>query len=317
MKSPSSKYPNLSKRSQLFNDNLKNTMSKPLYELSPEEARMFLINIQRQTHKNIDVVAEDRAVYTPDAGSVDLRIIRPSDEFLPVILYIHGGGWVMGNKETHDMLIRNLALKTNSVVIFPEYTLSPNAHFPNALNQIYAVLKYIYENFEEFNIDQNKIILAGDSAGGNMAAALAMKLKYDNSLKVFRQILLYPVMDFDMKTKSYDEFKDGPWLTKKAMEWFMNAYTSNKSERNDIYVSPLKASLENLKGLPPTLVITAENDVLRDEGEMFARKLQNAGVETLSIRINGVHHDFMMLNALFETVQTKIVYDIISSYLEL
>ena len=309
---------NLSRDVQRFNDDLKKQNAKPLYELTAGEARIFLINLQRETHKDINgVIVEDKAIFTQDAGSIDLRIVRPdTNEKLPVILYIHGGGWILGNKETHDMLIKNLSLKTNSAVIFPEYSLSPEVHFPVAIEQIYSGLKYIYDNPEEFNIDNSKIVLAGDSAGGNMAVAVALKSKYDNGPKIIYQILLYPVTDFDMKTGSYEEFKDGPWLTKKAMEWFSEAYIQNKSEKSDIYASPLKANVENLKDLPSTLIITAENDVLRDEGELLADKLDNAGVDVLSIRINGTHHDFMMLNALFNSNQTKICFDIIGSCLK-
>ena len=199
------------------------------------------------------------------------------------------------------MLIKQLAINTNSVVIFPEYSRSPEAKYPVALKEIYSVLEYIYENPDEFNIDNDSIAIAGDSAGANMATVTALKAKNQNGPKLKFQCLFYPVTNADMDTKSYDLFKDGPWLSKKAMEWFFEAYAPDKESRNDIYVSPLKADEEDLKGLPPTLIITAENDVLRDEGEAYARKLDSAGVDVLNIRINGTIHDFLMLNALSDT----------------
>lgn len=318
MKKHSDNEPNLSKITRKFLENLQNRGGKPIYELTPEEARLFLINLQCETHKEIEADVYDKAVFTGENGTVNLRIIRPKgvQEKLPVIFYIHGGGWVMGNSETHDMLIRKLAVSTNSMVVFPEYDLSPEAKFPTAINQCYAALKYVCENHEEFNVLPEKIVVAGDSAGGNMATVLAMMAKEKGGAKIIYQILLYPVTDADMDTESYKEFKDGPYLTKKSMEWFWNAYIGDETQKDDIYVSPLKAPLKELENLPPALVITAENDVLRDEGEMYARKLQEAGVDVLSVRINGTIHDFMMLNALFESPQTKCAFTLICSVLK-
>lgn len=318
MKKPSSKNPNLSPITKSFLMDLEKRNNKPLYELSPEEARQFLINLQRETHKQIDAEVADTTIYTgAEYGSVDLRIVRPlgNNEKLPLILYIHGGGWVLGNKETHDMLIRKLAISSNSVVIFPEYTLSPEAKFPTAINQCYAALKYIYENSQEFNINPKKIVIAGDSVGANMAIGVALKSKYDNGPKIIYQILLYPVTSTQMDTKSYELFKDGPWLTKKAMEWFVNSYICDEKEKSNIYLSPLKTSAERLEHLPPAMIITAENDILRDEGEMFARRLRDSGVDVYSVRVNGTIHDFMMLNALFHSVPTKCTMELISTKL--
>lgn len=300
--------PDLSNTVKNFNNELKKRNGKPLYELTQQEARLFLINLQNETHREIDADIEDRAIYTTDCGSIDLRIVRPKNSgknILPAMLYLHGGGWVMGGKSTHDMLIRTLANEIGVTVIFPEYTLSPEARFPVPLKQCYSVLEYLYENPEEFNIDKEKIVIAGDSAGGNMAASAALMSKYSAGPSILLQVLLYPVTDLNPDTKSYNEFKDGPWLTKKAMQWFIDAYAPDKTARNDIYASPLKAPVEKLANLPPALIITAENDVLRDEGEMYASKLQKAGTDVLSLRINGTQHDFLMLNALQNTMQFR------------
>lgn len=313
MKQPPSKEPNICKTTKQFLKDLETKMDKPLYDLPPNEARIFLNTLQHESHKDIDVSIEDKMIYAENQGSIALRIIRPqnNNDELPAIVYLHGGGWVLGNKDTHDMLIRKLSICTNTTVIFVEYSPSPEAKFPAAINQTFAVLEYLQNHSYEFNINKDKIIIAGDSAGANIAAAVAMKAKYCDKVTILMQVLLYPVTSADMDTKSYDEFKDGPWLTKKAMKYFWDEYLQNKDMKNDIYASILKAPLDLLKGLPTTLVITAENDVLRDEGEMFARKLMQAGVDVFSVRINGAIHDFLMLNALAETAQVKGTFKLI------
>ena len=177
------------------------------------------------------------------------------------------------------------------------------------------MLEYVYNYPDEFDIDRDNIVIAGDSAGANMTAACALKSKVENLPPVKAQILLYPVTDASMDTKSYDDFKDGPWLTKKAMEYFWHAYLPDKKTGEEIFISPLKAGIEDLKNLPPALIITVENDVLRDEGEEYARKLDKAGVKVSNVRINGTIHDFMMLNALCENIQTKCTFSLVCSYL--
>lgn len=307
MSEPNSKLPNLNTQTEEFISELEAQDNKPLYKLTPTQAREFLQNLQKENHKEIPADVKDITIFTDIAGDVNLRVVRPkgNEEKLPAILYIHGGGWVIGDKNCFDMLIRKIAIHTNSVVFFPEYSLSPEEKFPKALEQIYAVLRYIYEEHEEFNIDKNRIAIAGDSVGGNMATATAIKIKNDGGANLLFQCLFYPVTNADMDTHSYDQFRDGPWLTKKAMEWFFDAYVPDKTIRDDIYISPLQADESELAGLPPTLIITAENDVLRDEGEAYARKLDSANVDVLNIRINGTIHDFLMLNALSDTEPAK------------
>ena len=307
MSEPNSKLPNLNTKTEEFISELEAQDNKPLYKLTPALAREFLQNLQKENYKEIPADVKDITIFTDIAGDVNLRVVRPKDneEKLPAILYIHGGGWVIGDKNCFDMLIRKIAIQTNSVVFFPEYSLSPEEKFPKALEQIYAVLRYIYEEHEEFNIDKNRIAIAGDSVGGNMATATAIKIKNDGGANILFQCLFYPVTNADMDTHSYDQFRDGPWLTKKAMEWFFDAYAPDKTVRDDIYISPLQADESELAGLPPTLIITAENDVLRDEGEAYARKLDSANVDVLNIRINGTIHDFLMLNALSDTEPAK------------
>lgn len=306
MSEANSKLPNLTAETEEFISKIEAADGQPLYKMTPQEARNFLENLQSQTHKEISANTTDTTILT-EAGNVDIRVVKPqhTEEKLPVILYLHGGGWILGGKESFDMLIKKLAVFTNSTVVFPDYSRSPEVQYPTALNEIYAVLEYIFQNPEEFNIDPQRIAIAGDSAGANMATVTALRAINKNGPKILFECLFYPVTNSDMDTKSYDLFKDGPWLSKKAMEWFWEAYVPDKKLRDDIYISPLKAEEEDLSKLPRTLIITAENDVLRDEGEAYARKLDSAGVDVLNVRINGTIHDFLMLNALADTLPAR------------
>lgn len=310
MPQPNSKNPNLSRKVQDFIDKISTKDIKPLYEMTPQDARCFLSDLQEQYPIEIKTDIKDVTIKTKDANDVGVRIIKPQDtkETLPAIIYLHGGGWIMGNEQTHDSLIKKLAKQTKSAVFFVKYALSPETAYPTALNQAYGVLEYIAEHPEEFNIDQTRIAIAGDSAGGNMAAVLARKVKEYGGPDLKFQALFYPVTDLNMDSNSYESFKDGPWLTKKAMEWFIDAYDPDKKLRNNPDLSPLKSEIINLKGIVPALIITAENDVLRDEGEAYAQKLNQAGVEVTCVRINGTIHDFMMLNALQDSAQTKSAF---------
>lgn len=319
MKEPSSKKPYLDKVTEIFIKEVELKGGKPLYELTPAQAREFLTNLQYQYHKNIDADVEDVEIFSELAGTISLRLVRPKEhkgEKLPLIIYCHGGGWILGDAQSFDMTIRTIANHTKSVVAFVNYSRSPESQYPAALNQIYGAMKYLSENPNEYNIDSENIAIAGDSAGGNMAAAAAIKANKDGTVQLKCEALVYPVTDADMKTESYDQFKDGPWLTKKAMEWFWDAYIPEKNKRKDIYASPLKADIDDLVGLPPTLIITAENDVLRDEGEAYARRLIEADVDTVCVRINNIHHDFLLLNGLRESKATKTAYKILCKFLK-
>lgn len=306
-----SNSPHLSKEMKEFLNELSQRNEQPLYEMAPEQARDFLSSIQQESKHEISAEVEDTIVMTPEMDNVDVRIVRPKNkdnEVLPAILYIHGGGWVMGGKDTHDYLIKKLSLCSNAAVIFPDYELSPEARYPKAIDQCYSVLKYISNHPDEFNIDSDKIIVAGDSAGANMAAAIALRAKLENGPKIYYQMLLYPVTSAKMNTKSYSDFKDGPWLSKKSMEWFWDMYAPEKERREEIYASVLNASLDELSGLPAALILTNQNDVLRDEGELYAQKLMDAGVKVASVRINGVIHDSMMLNAINLDTSVQAAY---------
>ena len=274
--------------------------SKPpfLYELGPEGARKLLDDLQAAPIDKAEV-GEDTWITVPaEVGDVQVRILKPlgASGMLPVILYLHGGGWIIGNSGTHDRLIRELVAGSNAALVFVEYDRSPEAQYPRAIEQGHATARWITENGESEGLDASRMAVAGDSVGGNMTAALAILAKQRGDVHFVHQSMYYPVTDAAQDTDTYRTFADGPFLTAKAMAWFWDAYLPDHSRRNEITASPLRASLDELAGLPPALVIVDQNDVLRDEGEAYAAKLTQAGVLTTSVRYNFVTHDFMMLN---------------------
>ncbi len=300
--------PNLNKPIADFIGKLKKAGGKPLYELTPQEARNVLLEVQKNEGETPKAKIDEITVPLVNGREMRVLIVKPADtdDPLPVIFYVHGGGWVMGNEVTHDRLIRQLACGVPAAVVFPVYLPSPEAQYPQTTDDLFTVLQYIAEYGAKYNLDAGRLVVAGDSVGGNMATVMALKAKKnDNKPKIDFQLLLYPVTNAVFDNESYQEFAEGPWLTKKAMEWFWKQYAPDKNSRKEIYASPLMANKEDLEGLPPALIITDENDVLRDEGEAYARKLDAAGVEVVSVRINGTIHDFLMLNDLADTVPTR------------
>jgi acetyl esterase len=293
--------PVLEPATQKFIDGLAG--SKPIYTLSPQAARGVLLSAQSGPVELAPVSSEDRVLPVGPTGKTRIRVIRPEhvDGTLPVILYFHGAGWVMGDAKTHDRLVRELATGARATIVFVDYERSPENRYPVAIEQDYAVTDYVSKHPREFNVDASRLAIAGDSVGGNMAAVVSLLAKERKGPAIKAQLLFYPVTDASMSDGSYQTFANGPWLTKPAMAWFWDAYLPDIAARRDVHVSPLNATAEQLKGLPPALIITAENDVLRDEGEAYARKLTEAGVIVTSTRYNGTIHDFVLLNALADT----------------
>ncbi|UUN30567.1 alpha/beta hydrolase [Streptomyces sp. FIT100] len=282
--------------------------SKPpfLYQLGPEKARKVLDDIQAAPIDKLSVDSEWMTV-PADVGDVRVRIVRPQNATgpLPVVLYMHGGGWVLGNADTHDRLVRELADGARAAVVFVEYARSPEAHYPVAIEQGYATAQWVMHEGAAHGLDPDRMAVAGDSVGGNMATALALMAKERGDVRFVQQSLFYPVTNADMDTKSYSDFATGYFLTAKAMEWFWDAYAPDRTQRSEITASPLKAGLDQLAGLPPAFVIVDEADVLRDEGEAYAAKLRAAGVDVTTVRYDGITHDFMMLNPLSDTHATR------------
>lgn len=288
-----------------------------IYELAPEDGRNLLEEVQTSPVEKYDVDIEDTNFSTEKWGDIQVRFIRPkgNKDKLPIIYYIHGAGWVFGSAKTHDKLVRELAVRTNSVVVFPEYTRSPEAKYPTAIEQNYDVLQQLKDVSEKKNFDINKLTVAGDSVGGNMATVMTIMTKQYGGLPIKQQLLYYPVTNAEFDTESYNQFAENYYLTKEGMQWFWNQYTADSKERAEITASPLRASIEDLKGLPPAMILNAESDVLRDEGEAYANKLREAGVEIAQIRFQGTIHDFVMVNDLDQTSATREAMDISTSWI--
>ena len=271
------------------------------YDLTPEQARKVLDDVQAQPPADQLPPVDEQWITVPTpVGEVQVRIVTPVDSTrpLPCVLYLHGGGWVLGNAGTHDRLVRDLCIGAEAVVAFVEYDRSPEARYPVAIEQAYATACWVTDHGSEVGIDSSRIAIAGDSVGGNMAAAVTILADRRGDVSFCHQSLYYPVTDAAQNTESYTEFADGPFLFAKSMQWFWDAYLPDESRRGEITVSPLMASLDDLAGLPEAFVIVDENDVLRDEGEAYARRLLEAGVRTTTVRYNATIHDFMMLNPL-------------------
>jgi acetyl esterase len=297
--------PRLELHTQQFIDSLAG--APPIYTLSPADARAVLVRAQSVPVGKPSAQIQDMALPVGPSGSVAIRIVRPAGaaEVLPAVMYFHGGGWILGDRDTHDRLVREIAVGAKAAVLFVDYARSPEARYPVAIEQAYAATRHVAENGASLRIDPLRLAVAGDSVGGNMAAAVALMAKERRGPKIAFQALFYPVTDAGFDTPSYARFADGPWLTKRAMEWFWDAYLPDHTARKQPTATPLNASLDELAGLPDALVIVDENDVLRDEGEAYARKLSDAGVRVTSVRYNGTIHDFVMLNVLADTPATR------------
>lgn len=270
-----------------------------LRDLGVEGARRLLDDVQAAPIAKPDVDDEWITVVA-EVGDVRARIVKPAGAtgLLPVVLYVHGGGWVLGDAGTHDRLVRDLATGVEAAVVFVEYDRSPEAHHPVAIEQVYATARWIRDHGTEKGLDASRLAIAGDSVGGNMAAAVAILAKRRGDVTFVHQSLYYPVTDAGQDTESYREFAEGFHLRADAMAWFWDSYLPDVDARTDATASPLQASSDELAGLPETFLVVDENDVLRDEGEAYGRKLIKAGVRTTLVRYDGTIHDFMMLNPL-------------------
>ncbi len=279
---------------------LNSSKGKPIEELNPIAARAVLVNAQNSVVVDYSGIEETERMITQDGEEVRVHIVKPfgvrSDA--PVFIYIHGGGWVLGDYPTHKRLVRDLVVESGAVAVFPDYTPSPEARYPVAINQIYAAAKWVSLHGSDIGVNGKNLAIVGNSVGGNMAASVTLMAKEKNGPEIKSQVLLWPVTDADFKTGSYKELGKGRFLTRNMMIWFWDNYLPEIKKRKDIYASPLQASLDQLKGLPPALVQTAENDVLRDEGEAYARKLDEAGVPVTLTRYGGLIHDYGLLNPL-------------------
>lgn len=280
-----------------------------IYEVPPEQGRAILADLQAGEGVPKPLVEEQWVnVDAGERGTVRTRIVRPVEGSgdLPVLIYIHGAGWVFGDEHTHDRLVRELAVGAGVAVVFPVYDRAPEAKYPVQIEQNYAVAQWVAKQGREYGLDTSRLAVCGDSVGGNMATVLALMAAERGDVDLRAQVLLYPVTDANFDTASYLQFADGYYLTRDGMKWFWDQYIPDPEQRGDVYASPLRASEERLAALPTTLVITDEADVLRDEGEAYAAKLRAAGVGVTAVRVEGMVHDFLMLDSLRDCRATVV-----------
>jgi acetyl esterase len=289
-----------------FVDKLIAQSGPPIETLPVEEARRGFELMQSGGRAEVAAgVTEDR--YCVPAGDVPVHVVRPANSAgnLPVIVYFHGGGWVLGSYQSYRRLASDIAISGNAAVVFVEYTLSPEASCPVAVEQGYVVTGFFAQHAAEFGLDGSRLAVAGDSAGGAIAAAVALTARERRGPNLAYQVLLCPMLDANFESGSYCEFAEGPLVTRSMFQYFWDAYAPDANSRRKPETAPLQATLEQLSELPPALVITSEFDVVRDEGEAYARKLREAGVPVRATRYAGTIHDFMMLNGLADAAISR------------
>jgi acetyl esterase len=312
-------YSKVEQNTRAFLEGLQKNSGPPIYKLSPEQARNILSSIQAAPIEIPDADIENRSIPGGPTGELSIQIVRPpgtNNTILPVVVYFHGGGWVLGGSDTHDRLIRELVNGAQVAIVFVNYTPSPEAKYPVSLEQAYATTKWVAENGQTINVDPTRLAVAGDSVGGNMAIADTLLAKERKGPDIKFQLLFYPVTDANFDTPSYMQYQEGYFLTREAMKWFWDNYTAESSNRKEPTVSPLQASIEQLRGLPPALIINGELDVLRDEGEAYAHKLMEAGVVVTAVRYHGTIHDFVMLNPITKTPAARAAIEQASQVLK-
>lgn len=280
---------------------------KPLETLSPKDARAVLTSAQSSVKLDLPACDVSNTSIKLDRQRVDLTIVRPAGvkSQLPAFMFFHGGGWVLGDFPTHERFVRDLVAGSGVAAVFVNYTPSPEAHYPVAIQQAYAATKWVAEMGREINVDGKRLAVVGNSVGGNMSAVVSLMAKDKQGPEIKLQVLMWPVTDASFETRSYQQFADGYFLTRNMMKWFWDNYTTDPNQRAEIYASPLRATTEQLRGLPPALVTVAENDVLRDEGEAYARKMDAAGVDVTLVRYDGMIHDWGLLNPISQVPGTR------------
>ncbi|HXB95512.1 MAG TPA: alpha/beta hydrolase [Puia sp.] len=297
--------------------------SRPIESLPIPAARQVLIDAQKAFNVDYSGIEESEKAIEANGFTIPLNIVRPAGVRgdlpvgtggdlpvgiggdLPAFIFVHGGGWVLGDYPTHRRLVRDLVVASGCAAVFVNYTLSPEAHYPQAIHEIYAAAKWVSEHGEEIGVDGGKLAVAGNSAGGNMAGATSLMASEKKGPHLRAQVLMWPVTDATFTEESYDLYGEGRFLTVPLMKWSWDQYTPNPEARKERHASLLNATIDELKGLPPTLIQVAENDILRDEGEAFGRRLLEAGVDATTIRYNGMIHDWGMLNGLANEPATR------------
>lgn len=287
-----------------------NAGGPPVESLPKDQARKVLVDAQNAFKVDLSSIEESEKTITSDGYTVKLNIVRPEGAKgkLPVFIFIHGGGWILGDYPTHKRMVRDLVVLSGYAAVFVNYTPSPEAHYPQAINEIYAATKWVAEHGSEIDVDGTNLAVVGNSVGGNMTAVTGLMAKDKKGPHIKLLIMMWPIVDADFDTESYKLYGAQRFLTTPLMKWMYDQYTTDPEQRKEIYASPLQAGLEELKGLPPVFIQVAENDILRDEGEAFGRKLDEAGVTVTTVRYNGVIHDFGLLNGLAEVPATRSLF---------
>ncbi|MGI4865105.1 MAG: alpha/beta hydrolase [Janthinobacterium lividum] len=288
-----------------------NTGGPGLETLPVPAARQVLAGAQASINVDLSSIEVSQKTIEQDGYTVPLHIVRPTgsaDTVLPVFIFIHGGGWVLGDFPTHHRMVRDLVVASGYVAVFVDYTPSPDAQYPQAINEIYAATKWVAEKGAEIKVDGKNLAVVGNSVGGNMTAVTCLQAKEKGGPHIKLQVLMWPVTNTDFTTESFELYGQDRFLTAPLMKWMWDTYTTDPAQRRQIHASPLQATIEQLAGLPPALIQVAENDILRDEGEAYGRKLSEAGVAATTIRYNGMIHDFGLLNALAEVPAVKSLF---------
>lgn len=300
----------ISRETRDFLTALNTAGAPPLETLSPEDARNVLLNAQASTPVDLSGIEESEKTIQVNDYSIKLNIVRPAgvQGALPVFMFIHGGGWVLGDYPTHRRMVRDLVVYSGCCGVFVNYSPAPEQKYPTQINEIYAATQWVANHGNEIEVDGTRLAVVGNSAGGNMAAATCLMAKAKGGPEIKLQILFWPVTDASFDTESYHDYSKDRFLTRSLMQWMFDQYSSDEKQRNEIYLSPLRATIEQLKGLPPALIQTAENDILRDEGEAYGHKLDEAGVPVSIVRYNKMIHDFGLLNALADLPATRSLF---------
>jgi len=303
--------PRLSSGTKEFLKALNSPAPPELEKLTPVEARKVLFDAQMAIEFDYSGIDETEKVIQADGYEIKLNLARPAgttNEKLPVFLFIHGGGWVLGDYPTHRRMVRDLVLESDAAAVFVNYTRTPDAAYPQQISEIYAALKWVAENGDKINVDGKNLAVVGNSVGGNMTAVMSLMAKEKGGPELKFQIMMWPIVDADFETESYKQFGEKRFLTSPLMKWMYDMYIPEPEKRKDIYASPLQATIEQLKDLPPTLIQVAESDILRDEGEAYGRKLDEAGVPVTLTRYDGMIHDFGLLNGLAALPPVKSLF---------
>ncbi len=291
-----------------------------LHELPVAEAREMASGMRAafpDTFPEPAADVEKRVVPGGPNGDLTIYIVRPPgrSEPLPVVMFFHGGGWVLCDFGTHRRLVHEIAVGTGAAVVFPEYSLSPEVRFPVANEEAYFATKYVAENARELKVDATRIAVAGDSAGANMATVVSMLAKERGGPKISGAVLFFPVTNTDFDTPTYKQFADGYFLTRDSMKWMWDNYAPGDSQRSS-HAAILHATEEQLRALPPTFLMTCEFDVLRDEGEWFAHKLIAAGVPVTAMRALGAIHGCVTLGPLANTPAVRAAIGAANAHLK-